>query len=480
MTRMIRIGVISLDRVAVILMIIVNSIARPSSTFDSGDNWELQIKNLKYDRLPCQKLRQNLLGPLNIPRDRVELDTRLRVCENYYTRVIGEILEDLGLIGGAIKIWLSVLNELALIEPRQFQGLNGQDIRTVPALHSMLKPVRNRVHQDPDENYYLEAAYLYGLGICTHLNSGPLFRFTSDLLSFWRTAQNLDRRYGVRRHEFVFLHELENYRDENGQLHKLVLMKTLANVCISLATYPLANDVNEIYHVRGISGIQDFMFHFGLIRDDSIDELTVPDIYDHLGPPSPGRLCNQADYYRFQRGLAFIDSFDDADHSSTRTGTQYFVEQCYSRIAIKLAEDQIQLIPDDLETYVFTSMLRHKLNDNDYLDNRMNRQLRMRFFMYSSKAELLFFKIPQNTNLVDRSRSLAAYLDGKSGPCEFYARFRNVYQHRTSLFEMLEFFTFLATLNLFWHPISNDATGFFFMWTICRESRLIDMSQVSS
>lgn len=486
----IEVAFINLHLIAVIFFIIVNFTPQLSRGFDSVDDngWVLdydddtskQIRAVKNDKLKCQRLKYKTTFNMFVPDFRVEMDVGLRGCENYYTRVIEEILEDLGLIGRAIRIWLDILNVFALRDPSAFKEIRIQDIRTVPGLRSMLNPVTNRVNQDPDENYYLESAYLYGLGICSHLNAGPMFRITSDLLAFWRHGRILDYKFGVGLHEFVFLYELEKYRDGNNQLHMIVLVKTLANVCRSLARYPLGTDLNEIYLVTGLTGVLNNVFHLNLDIDHYRDGLGFHHIHNILGRNRNNSVCTQADYFRFRRGLTFFAQFEDEHIQEMITaGARSFVEDCYSRIASKLADDNFQLIPNDFETYVFSSMVRRELNENADGLHRMSTRLEMRVFMFSSLAERLFFEIPRKTKLVDASRSLSAYMDGKSGPCEFYARFRHLYQHRTNIFEMLEFFTILASLDLFWHPISNDATGFFFMWTICRESRLIDLPSAS-
>lgn len=484
-----------LTSVIILLMIVSFSLhlldASDSSSDDEDfrpqtldvDDVTIEIRNLKDERLPCRKLIEKVVFLELIPENLKELDSDLRQCENYYTRVIEGILDDLGLIGRAIRIWLGILNEFSLLDANRFRDIGVQNIQDIPVLHSMLRPVIEEYEEENrEENHYLASAYLYGLGICTHLNVGPLFGVTSDLLAFWRHGEILNEE-NVAEHEFVFLRELEQYRDENGQSHIIFLMKTLANVCKSLARYPFANDLNEIHLVSGLSGVVDHTFHFNLNQEDYRDGLRFRDIHDILDPPEDEtRLCSQADYFRFRKGIKFLDFMNDGSVQTDliRAGARSFVEDCYRKIAIRLANDRIQLVPDDLETYVFTSIVRRELNDNHYGLRQMSIQLEMRAFMYSTLAERLFFEIPQVSELVDASRSLAAYLNGTSGPCKFYARFKDIHHHRTSLFELVEFFTFLISLDYFWHPLSNDATGFFFMWTMCRENRLIDMESGSS
>lgn len=444
------------------------------------DNIDQMIIKFKRELMPCRKLLDIAFSLAFNKNDIHRIENGLRRCEGYYTGLIENILDDLGLIGRAIRKWLSILNEFAISEPNKFKNLVAQDLQLISVLYEKLDPsvYRNQLH--PDEIYYLETAFLYGLGICTHMKTGPLKEIMMDVLSFWLYRDMLDTEIGADKHEFVFIREIEDRLDERGQVHLMALMRSLNTVCKSFIDHPVANSILEIRRIIGEQESLDQDTFDWLLFEDLEIGLSRRAIQDILAPPRD-RTCNQADFYRFKKGLKFMLSLhiDDQSlaNSNIQAGASIFIETCYRQIvALLLDQQQIsKLIPDVLSTYQFSTMVREKLN-RDFIEDLRIPKLETRAFLYTSPAERLFFELPGKTRSIDAKESEAAYMDGRSGPCKFYAQYTKLYQQKDGIFELIELFTFMDTLEMIRYPISNDATGFYIMWTLCRENRLLEMN----
>lgn len=479
----------SFPRTRILIIILILTFAfNLLQAFDTTDDEqseddpiEKRIESLKKELMPCRRLLDHMTLPLFQKSDILSVDHGLRQCEDYYTQLIDKILDDLGLIGRAIRRWLESLATFAILMPHIFMNAGVQSVAD-PSVYRFLDPLKHRHLLAPEESYYLEAAFLYGLGICTHLEVGPLADVLSELHNFWRYSAMLDEEFGKGIHEFTYLEELKNRLRMNGQVHTFILMRKLTQICTTLSSRPMASDLKEIHRIQGL---QEFIYqvrHDWYYLDDYDDGITRSAIRDILEPPREG-ICNQGDFYRFKKGLKFIytliDNYPDDTlvKITTREMASIFVETCHSRLMPHL--QYTNLIPHDLETYVFSTMVRERLNNlftaHLEFEHLIGNQLETRSYSITSSAERLFFEIPPKCKLIDAKESEAAYLDGRSGPCQFYYNYRAIYNEKTPLFELIELFTFLNTLNMVWHPISNEATGFYFMFTLCRQNRLPEL-----
>lgn len=473
------------------LLLIVSSAQSDSDDDGSNDTMgdsELtrHISDFKDKLIPCRNLLQLVVTRKIEAKYRIEIQRGLEGCENHYTQMIEKILDDLGIIGRAMQEWLQIIGRFLLTYEDE-KITDQDDIYEKPHLHMMLDPTINRDEQDPDVNYYLESAFLYGLGICTHLDQDPLLGIMSDLFAYWRYGLFLEREIGEQ-HEFVFFIELQARGEESGQMPLLILMLALTNICKSLGRNPMAEHFSEIYRVSRLPDAINQFHHPSLDVNHYPDGLDADDVALLMAAPY-GRKCNQADYYRFKRGFRFTSSLYQDENSEAMFDimaiAQIFVETCYSRLAPSLFTDGINLIPDDMESYVFTNMARQMLNsyivnnqNGDNLNTMANLALRTRAFVSITPGEKLFFQICVISHLVDYRNSLAAFLNGSSGPCRFYSEFEDLYKVRNSLFELIELFNNMASIDRFWNPMANEATGFYFMWTICRQNRLLVMAKV--
>lgn len=482
---------VSLSLIYLIISLVVSHFggndAHPASGGSSEDTSSeeyldattVQINGLKNELIPCRNLLivTNSLSFLDI--DRKFMDQGLRKCEIYFSELIERIIDDLGLIGDSIRRWLIILNDY-LLESDSEIITDNSDIKRMASLRQKLDPMMDE-HENADQKYYLETAYLYGLGICTHVNHGPLATVLFDLKTFWLYKRLLDESLGKGRHEFVFLDEIENKLYKEDLLHPFIVTKALSHVCKSLANKPMAEHIFEILRVAGMEEARYQMHLNTLVWQNHI---SFQDIENILRLRSDS-TCKQADYHRFQEGLRYLFSLGFGEHSREmihiKAGAGLFIQSCLARLAPLVISDGISLTPDDLETYEFSVMVREQLNtviQNEIRHSsepRPDHTLVTRNLIYPKPAERIFFDVPKKSKFVNADSAIAAYKDGTSGPCEFFASKWSLYGRRNSLFELIELFNFLITLKEFWDPISNDATGFFFLWRICQANRIFKM-----
>lgn len=469
-----------------------------SSEDGDQDSNDATIFKLKVDYLTCRWVVE-LAYSDDITEDNQRfVDVGLRECESHYNQQIDNILDHYGFIGDAIRIWLEVINQYLLETPYGFEQLIRDDsIRNnnealYQRLYNTLRLSDHNENRDTGssrllaENRYLKDALLYGLGICMHVRQTLILNVNLDFEAYWNYLFQLDRYHGEGNHKLTYLRELERQpenRDNEHRFSPIILLRLLNKLCNNLQDFPISNIGSEIERIAGSREFIDHTRQPILNLEYYPDGITWLDIIDILEMHFY-RDCNHSDFFRFERGLNFLSyliPLNSEVGKMIRVSSDRFVNHCYSRIAIKLQEQKIKLIPDDLATYAFSLDVRDSINGQKVssLMQRMVSNLFTRHYYETTLGDRLFFTkfSGDSGRLMSIKDSISAYLDGVSGYCRFYAdQYSDLYQYPDSaLVQLVDLFDFLTSIYGHWTPISTEATGFYFMWRMCTENRLFPM-----
>lgn len=462
----------------------------PDDDDDLHDPVSTLIFNLKEDGMPCKELVEMARMGLVSEDYQVRLNDGLRECEPHYSRLIDTILDDYGFIGRAMRRWMAEVNDYLVEYHENFKNLEEKLLRNNLALHYRLDATLHLLEDtqigfDPvqlEENKQLQDAFLYGMGICMHVRQTPLQHITMDWDVYWEYHETVVDLYGPDQHKLTYLTELKSKRGPDGRLSVIILLRSLSKLCYNLALYPQANYGTEISRIAGLGAFLDHM------RQPVLEVQSFPHGISHFHVISildtpVGRDCNHSDYFRFETGMGFLRQLQLNELRSEMTigvMADRFINNCYSRIMIKLDQQRIKLTPDDLSSYVFSLGARESFNSQltNIQENwdKLSTQLDTREYLETTVGDRLFVDISEKSRIMSPKQGLIAYVDGLSGYCEFYSQYRFVYnQPGSALLQLIELFDFLTNLHGHWTEISSEATGFYFMWRMCRENRLFPL-----
>lgn len=160
-----------------------------------------------------------------IMKAREEVDVKLQACHETYERAIETRLEQLGIVGDAVREWLDKINELADREPNFFILLrfHSGDAREVDIIKELFEVKigqpeeipspwipfgSERPNEDPSriseeektkrlKQTLLWRAYHMGTGVCTHLKEYPLWSLFHIIGSAQHSSGNHYQSYKI-------------------------------------------------------------------------------------------------------------------------------------------------------------------------------------------------------------------------------------------------------------------------------------------
>lgn len=207
------------------------------------------------DDYNCEVYKRQIL------KARENMNNKLQACHETYEEAIASKLNQLGLVGQALREWLYKINELAILDPELFRTLNSYkgDLRDFPIIRELFEvkikefdetPTpwipfgAERPNEDPSDVSDVQRAerfkqtlqwraYNMGSGICVHLKEHPLW-------SLYQTVA-LSRHLSILHNQEIGIdllpYEQKLYPDEFGYLTMTGSFLFLRYICKNFSNW---------------------------------------------------------------------------------------------------------------------------------------------------------------------------------------------------------------------------------------------------
>lgn len=411
-----------------------------------------------------------------------EISITLNYCARVYRYIFTRGIENLGVIGESIKVWMRILNQF-LIDTNGDGFRLLQEIQNIQQLPVLERPLRDSFRQSdlhqpssssgsepPSHDLgkeYLRRAFIAGDGICFHVTQTPYNHFGEALEQIWSKSEQLSLapRTEPKLPHFDFIDNLKRPRPE-GFYSVTSLYIALRRLCIKLQQNPSDNFITStgIYNgdpnnIDELKAYVESSFHW-LLEQTGFQKCTWEQIFRARDINVQVRRLTKTDRRRL---LPEIDA-----------ATSKMFERCLQPVVAGVYRDRIELLTlvledrlsshsftKELDTFVQNSALPSHISILDILNSRDLND-------HTELDEL--FTDPRQRIPTMSVKIALAYLNG-SGLCNFYNSL-SVF-NEGNLFNLVELMDQFASIKGFRIVVVSDITSFYYMWKHCQIARLV-------
>lgn len=482
------------------------------------------LSELRNQQYACMRLLQTDINPLLEPNkftneEKIEraykFQDKLINCTPFFNDLIERSLQNLGLIGKFIRIWIRAMDKF--LKRARISGYKGMmdttNIRYLPILNETLRLTMQQPYKfdrtifgsmafdeegELDEylltEYHLARAYYAGDGFCNHISSAP---FTT-IANLVKQSIVLGKVMAKQVHDpdgtlLAQFNPLREHFMKSNQPELIIIIQSIHHVCLSFKENPSPQLMGYLKQLTPLlkhtprSAIPTLLTTVNSQIVEIVGDLTEQKLSEEQMQDKKMRynreddICSWLTLFKLKKlAQASLSAEETAAFFLSRQrslGANTFLEICLNKLLTKFRENhQLELWPKEFEDKMILEQIVRRLEVEPKLmgyGSRLLDLINSRDFATLSEYDNILLHNYGNyyNSMFDANKKqIINYASGSGSLCDFYTKYN---LGKGEIYHIIELIYATFDIVEFKPKISNDATAFFYWWRICSLNSLM-------